>query len=1383
MKNTFRNFTLALLFIFLVQNGFSENVPGEKGAKNHKNTKAELCVPASGSSELNINNVRARINTGGDMWWDFDVSRYEIPKGSRKTSMFSASLWIGGLDVNGQLKLAALRYRQIGNDYWPGPLTDDGTASVDAETCVKYDRHFAMTRSDVEEFIGWFNEPGEYPDYFVPASIKDWPAHGDPDQNQNYYLAPFFDNDGDGSYDPNMGDFPYYDFKNSLCGSQEPTMEGNGILVDQVLKGDQTLWWVFNDKGNAHTETEGEPIGLEIRAQAFAFATNDEINNMTFYSYEIVNRSTYTLTETYFSQWVDTDLGYAYDDFCGCDVGRGLGYCYNGKAIDGSGKFDQYGEQPPAIGVDFFQGPYMDPDGIDNPKKDANGEQIVDESINGVNFGDGIVDNERFGMRRFVYHNNTGSAAIWATTDPTYAFEYYRFLKGIWKDGTVMQYGGNAHLAAGATGPECAFMFPGDSDPWNWGTNEQPTQYEVGHTWTEEDAGNVPYDRRFMQSAGPFTLRPGAVNYITVGIPWARATAGGPFASVMLLRVVDDKCQALFDNCFKVLDGPDAPDVVIQELDRELIIYLSNRKSSNNYKEKYREYDPTIPALNADTVPASERFDSLYVFEGYQVFQLADATVSVSEIKDIDKARLVFQSDLKNYDKQGNPIGQLINHYFSEPLATNVPIEEVYGNNEGITHSFRLTDDAFAEGGDRRLVNHKQYYYLAIAYGYNQYMRYTQDAGAQVPGISGLNGQKQPYKAGRKSPIGQIKSVTAIPHIPSPESGGTIIVAEYGQGPKITRIEGQGNGGMILDLTETTMDQIMAGPPYKVEKLVYDNNRGPIDIKVVDPLNVKSGKYTLKFTDIVLKDFPNNTFAIDYSKWILIDENSDTIFSDTTIALKNEQLCISEGLGFSITIEQVQNPGDILSTNNNGFLEATIEYVDSSRMWLTGVPDIDGPSEFNWIRSGTTQEVTGEINPDDDHKIDADNFVDPNESWEKMINGTWAPYRLAAFQIDDGSGEGIPANCPAYDDIIGTPGISMINNKMSNLASVNIVFTNDKTKWTRCPVIETCPDNILSEGGADKHDLREAPSVNIDGDAGVSSSDNTLNSNYISSSGMGWFPGYAVNVETGERLNIIFGEDSWLAGENGRDMLFNPTANYTSFGTYLWGGKHYVYIMGHNTLSNNGTTINPQQDCPAYDAGEWIVDKLTDGVDVTKSWVFANAMYVGLPMARTDEEWLSNDVTIRIRVAKPYKRFLSALNEGVVSPENDDFPMYKFSTSDIATVINNLEAAKDALSLINVVPNPYYAYSDYEINQIDNRIKITNLPPTCTITIYSINGTMIRQFTKDNNISTDIDWDLKNTAGVPIAGGVYLIHVKADGVGERIIKWFGSLRPQDLNSF
>jgi hypothetical protein len=59
---------------------------------------------------------------------------------------------------------------------------------------------------------------------------------------------------------------------------------------------------------------------------------------------------------------------------------------------------------------------------------------------------------------------------------------------------------------------------------------------------------------------------------------------------------------------------------------------------------------------------------------------------------------------------------------------------------------------------------------------------------------------------------------------------------------------------------------------------------------------------------------------------------------------------------------------------------------------------------------------------------------------------------------------------------------------------------------------------------------------------------------------------------------------------------------------------------------------------------------------------------------------------------------------------------------------------------------------------------------------------MIRQYTKDDE-TTSIDWDLKNYAIIPVAGGLYLIHINAPGIGEKTIKWFGALRPVDLNSF
>ena len=128
-------------------------------------------------------------------------------------------------------------------------------------------------------------------------------------------------------------------------------------------------------------------IGLEIHAQAFAFATDDEINDMTFYNYKIINRATTKLLDAYFGQWVDPDLGFYLDDYVGCDVSRGLGYCYNGDAEDQGAA--GYGLNPPCIGVDFFQGPLADEnDGIDNDR-----DGLIDEGEDGIdNDSDGLTD-------------------------------------------------------------------------------------------------------------------------------------------------------------------------------------------------------------------------------------------------------------------------------------------------------------------------------------------------------------------------------------------------------------------------------------------------------------------------------------------------------------------------------------------------------------------------------------------------------------------------------------------------------------------------------------------------------------------------------------------------------------------------------------------------------------------------------------------------------------------------------------------------------------------------------------------------------------------------------------------------------------------------------
>ena len=371
--------------------------------------------------------------------------------------------------------------------------------------------------------------------------------------------------------------------------------------------------------------------------------------------------------------------------------------------------------------------------------------------------------------------------------------------------------------------------------------------------------------------------------------------------------------------------------------------------------------------------------------------------------------------------------------------------------------------------------------------------------------------------------------------------------------------------------------------------------------------------------------------------------------------------------------------------------------------------------------------------------------------------------------------------------------------------------------------------------GALRFDIRKAPSIDKNGrnqyDSDVNYNEATMNGTQVYtqedldngiiddpaligySYGMGWFPGYAIDIETGERLNIMFGEDSKLIGCNGRDMLWNPTSDimtdlYRSTngaqGEVLFGGKHYIYIMGNN-IRKNILGSAKWESFPSYDGGKKIKDYLDEAANESAAnrrkiirRVFRNAMWVSIPLHNSEYEFLSTDVTIKLRVANPYYKNLIHFTkeqyenlsqdkdslqsiEDALSP-NYNYPMYSFSTKDLSTTKNDNVTAEDALDIIKIVPNPYYGYCAYEKEQIENLVKFTNLPQNCTISIYTVSGTLVKRFKKDNPL-TFVEWDLKNTYGIAIASGVYIIHIEAPGIGEKILKWFGALRPIDLQTF
>lgn len=1327
---------------------------------------ASNCTAPTSSVQLDINNVRCLIHNGGDMWWDLNSSpRYEIPKVPPGVpaihSMFASAVWVGGYDAGGRLRLAAQTYRQSGTDFFAGPLTLQGT--TDASTCQKWDRHFVITRQEINDFLSAFQANpnnvnlGNYP------NITSWPAINT-DPGFERFLAPFVDVNNDGDYTPSAGDYP-------------------------DVFGDMAIWWVYNDNGNVHTETGAAPIGVEIQALAFAFATTDAINNMTFYKYRIINRGTLALTNTYMAIWVDPDLGFYADDYVGCDTARGLGFCYNGDSYDDPPQ--GYGANPPAIGTDFFQGPIGD-------------------------------NNQRLKMTNFMYYENDFSVR----GNPTNAIHFYNYMRSIWKDGTHLAFispnGGNGY----GSGVPVNYIYtgmPGGAPAVSACPYNTPAS-----GWDEASVGNPPFDRRYLQAAGPFTLLPGAVNDLVIGVPWSRDANGvygpggnGDIGSVCLLYQTDDIAQALFDNNFRLVEGPDAPDLEIVELDRELILKWGYKSPvSNNFNENYRQRDPVLAAQGSP--------DPYYRFEGYLVYQLRDATVSATDLDDPTKAALIAQCDIKNdvsviVNRTEQPVPGYPNPLIVDKVMVN-------GANKGLFYSLRVTEDKFSEGTDPRLVNYRRYYFMIVAYAYN-----------------GDTTNPRRFILGRNN----IRSYEAVPHKVEFEKLGTILSSQYGSAPKIQRVSGQGNGGNPLQLTPESEMELLSNPTPSA--VTYAPGYGPFTIKVVDPKLVRPYDYRLVVvtdttqrnifisssgdTTILVKEWelygrPSGSgaaYQLIYTSWASIAKSEWDYAKNTWDFLKKRYQQGTEriipGHGISIALRSVLDPGVnflpqatypwlcpppppgkntfyLERDENNGLIKAEIAYQDPAKAWLAGFD----PKTYKWLASFR-------IDPPYEYASEcvitgsgANDIPPPgNKPWKLWYDfykpafrdallGAWAPYGLITPY--DGSAPEFPGMGFTFCPLTSTGACSALQAlfngypaefvTLANLPSVEIVITPDPTKWSKCLVVEASPTPSLSSlvGSSFPRTAKFRLSRDVRSGDTLAYRNEPLS---VSSQGFSYFPGYAINLETGERVNIFFAEASWFRGENGDDMLFNPTSR--TAGDAL-GGRHWVFV-----------TTKPYDGCASFARYLCVADSLPRG---TAAAVQQRGVVFGDPSdptgtVRLDSVYKYVAWAGLLRVAGPqyefkhYKdiptevRIRLLVNKSYKPDANGNPPVFSFSTSDIAVRTGDLPTAKSALDLIRVVPNPYYGRSGagrgvYEISQVDTRVKITNLPQKCTIRIFTLNGVLVRTFRKDSE-EPDQEWDLKNEYGVPIASGPYIIHIDAPGIGQKIVKFFAIMPQVDLNNY
>ena len=568
------------------------------------------CTSPLGEAYLDINNVRARIFNNGNLFWRGSPSVYEVPKGGGASAIFNSGIWVGGL-VGGQLRAAAARYGRY--QFWSGPLDDNGDPPVD---CSIYDRLYKVSRSDLNDYEATGT---------AQPDLRDWPTGlGAPT-----FAAPGngADDDGDGTTDEDGEMIAILD---------QPLATRVNRTIDlaagerPALLGDQSIWWIMNDRGNEHLATGADtpPIGLEVHAMAFAFNAAGPMGDATFYKYDLFYKGNDPLTGTYMALYSDPDLGNFQDDWVGSDTARGVGFVWNSDDEDEGGS--GYGTPVPAAGYDFFQGPI-----VPSPGDTAN--------VSGVR----VPDFKNLEMAHFVYYNNSGAV----NGDPQNGEDYYNYMRGRWRNGERMTEGGNG---LDFSNIPVDYMFPGDV-----GESDEQCQY-----WSEcnaDDAGTdiVAADRRFAMSTGPFTINPGDYQQIVFGIVWAKGTSN--FNSVTKMKQADEVAQSAFDVNFQIPPPPDPPDLSATPADRSVILEWTNGPQSNNFLESYSAED--VFTLDEDKD---------YLFEGYDVIQYENA---------LDDVGIVIAT----FDVP-NGVTRVIDGFPGEPSEVTAT-----GTDAGVVNSYTVT--------------------------------------------------------------------------------------------------------------------------------------------------------------------------------------------------------------------------------------------------------------------------------------------------------------------------------------------------------------------------------------------------------------------------------------------------------------------------------------------------------------------------------------------------------------------------------------------------------------------------------------------------------------------------------------------------------------------
>ncbi|MCP5064266.1 MAG: T9SS type A sorting domain-containing protein [Ignavibacteriae bacterium] len=511
------------------------NFATDKEKKIKKGSSLSKTNGTPSGIQLNINNISTWfVNNGDSDLSPTGNSGFVFPKGSGKTAMFESGL-IWGATVNGERRVGGSTYN---HGLLPGRIIGSGVTAVREDETLEHVRIYRVRRNLID--ISAEINDGEGSEAEIIAQYEkdwnEWPAQ---------YGAPYEDIDEDGNYNPSVD-------------------------VPGVKGADQTIWYVANDLDT--TVCQGaygsNPMGIEMQTTVWGYNQSNYMGDVIFRKYKIINKSVDVFDEMYVSMWADPDVGGAGDDYSGCDTTLSLMYSYNSDTYD-----DMYGDNSPAIGFDFFQGPIVP-------------GEVTDTAI--------FNNEKRIGYKNLpmtTHYFFINGDAVYA--DPNL---------GDYVNGTL-QFHNLFRGRISTTGEP--FIDPTTGNQAKFTLSGDPV---VGTGWVDGML-HPPGDRRQGMVAGPFTMVPSDTQEVVFGE--IAAFGENRLDAITKLKQVDYYSQEAYNNLPDFETVPIPPFVEPNFVEENEDVYLKWELSSD-----------------------IELFDeSGYQFQGYNIYQLPEG----KKIKTFDK--------------------------------------------------------------------------------------------------------------------------------------------------------------------------------------------------------------------------------------------------------------------------------------------------------------------------------------------------------------------------------------------------------------------------------------------------------------------------------------------------------------------------------------------------------------------------------------------------------------------------------------------------------------------------------------------------------------------------------------------------------------------------